>query len=118
NRFYNYRKRDREPSISHNQIRKLELDEDGNIWIGTFGEGVDVLNPVTGTIRHIKAGDSDQPISSNFILTLYNDLEGNMWIGTLSGGLNCSSKKENKFQIYTSGGADAISDNIIRAIYQ
>lgn len=118
NRFYNYRKRDREPSISHNQIRKLELDDDGNIWIGTFGEGVDVLNPVTGTIRHIKAGNSDQQISSNFILTLYKDLEGNMWIGTLSGGLNCWSKKENKFKIYKSGGADAISDNIIRAIYQ
>lgn len=117
-RFLNYRKGYSKVSISHNQIRKLQQDNDGNIWIGTFGEGVDVLNPSTGSIKHIKAGTTDQHLSNNFILSLYKDLSGNMWIGTLSGGLNCWLKDQNKIIVYKSGTTNAISDNIVRAIYQ
>lgn len=117
-RFFNYKKGTGVHSISSNQVRRLQQDDEGNIWIGTFGEGISILNPATGVIRHIRAGATEQHLSSNFILALYKDRKGNIWIGTLSGGLNCWVKEENKIKVYKSGGADAISDNIVRAIYQ
>ncbi|GAB3417170.1 two-component regulator propeller domain-containing protein [Niabella aquatica] len=46
--------------ISNNQVRRLQQDNDGNIWVGTFGEGVDILNVVTGAARHIKARTTSQ----------------------------------------------------------
>ncbi|WP_346239374.1 hybrid sensor histidine kinase/response regulator transcription factor [Niabella insulamsoli] len=118
NHFFNYRKGAAVRAISHNQIRRLQQDSDGNIWIGTFGEGIDILDPETGQVRNVKAGATDQHISSNFVLTLYKDLSGNIWIGTLAGGLNCWKKDDGKFKVYKTGGQNAISDNIVRAIYQ
>ncbi len=118
NRFLNYRRGEGEGSISHNQVRRLQQDDEGNIWIGTFGEGVDILNPATGRVKRLKAGTGETSLSGNFVLSLYKDNKGNMWIGTLSGGLNCWVRSENKVKIYKSGGTDAISDNIVRAIYQ
>lgn len=118
NHFFNYRKGAAGRAISHNQVRRLQQDDDGNIWIGTFGEGVDVLNPETGVVRNINAGTTDKHLSNNLVLTLCKDNKGNIWIGTLSGGLNCWIRSENKIRVYKSGGANAISDNIVRAISQ
>ncbi|HMR18911.1 MAG TPA: two-component regulator propeller domain-containing protein, partial [Sphingobacterium sp.] len=118
NLFFNYRKGSGPNSISHNQVRRLQQDDDGNIWIATFGEGIDVMNPVTGVVRRIKAGNTGDHLSSNFILALYKDSSGNIWIGTLSGGLNCWVHAEDRIKIYKSGGPDALSNNIVRSIYQ
>jgi len=102
--------------LSLNQVRKLVEDDQGNIWMGTFGEGIDVLNPVTNRFVHHKAGTGT--LSSNYILSLYKDPQGHMWAGTLSGGLNKWDAKEQRFTAFRTGSAGAISDNIVRAIYQ
>ncbi len=105
-------------TVSVNQIRKLVEDNEGNIWIGTFGGGIDVLDPKTLSFRHYKAGNKDGDLSSNQILTMYKDLKGDIWAGTLSGGLSVWSKSTGKFRTYKAGGSNAISDNIVRAIFQ
>ena len=118
NLFLNYRQGAGNNAIANNQVRRLQVDDDGNIWIGTFGDGIDVLNPETGVIKHFKAGNGDKDLSGNYILSLYKDNKGNIWIGTLSEGLNCWVRAEDKIKVYKSGKEGAISDNIVRAIYQ
>ena len=38
NHFFNYKKGTGAYSISSNQVRRLQEDDEGNIWIGTFGQ--------------------------------------------------------------------------------
>ncbi|MBZ4188017.1 hybrid sensor histidine kinase/response regulator transcription factor [Niabella beijingensis] len=104
--------------LSLNQVRKLAEDNNRHIWMGTFGEGIDVLDPVTNRFRHHKADGGTGTLSSNFILSLYKDPEGTLWAGTLSGGLNKWTAKAQRFEVFRTGGEGSISDNIVRAIYQ
>lgn len=65
-------------------------DRQGNIWIGTNGDGLIRYNEATGA-RRIFTNDPADPssISSNTITALTEDAEGVIWIGTYFGGM-CS----------------------------
>lgn len=104
-------------TISLNQVRNLEEDTQGRIWIGTFGEGIDVLHPAYMTFIHHKVSINKGDVNSNKILTMHKDLQGNMWVGTL-GGLSVSKNGTGEFITYIKGGEGSINDNIVRAIYQ
>lgn len=75
------------PAVINN--RALWQDEAGRIWIGTFGGGLFILDPVTGGSDHLfvrdGAGDS---LADNRISTIYQDSTGEVWIGTFGGGLH------------------------------
>lgn len=104
--------------ISSNEISKIIEDADGNIWIGTYGKGIDVLSSKTKTFKHFGASAQKGSLSSDVILDMYKDLEGSIWIGTMSGGLNVWNKQTNGFKVYQNSGSNSISDNIVRGIYQ
>jgi ligand-binding sensor domain-containing protein/signal transduction histidine kinase/AraC-like DNA-binding protein len=104
-------------SLSQNQVRTLAEDEQGRIWMGTFGEGIDILDPVKMQFRHYKNGNAEVDLNSNRIITLYKDIQGNMWAGSL-GGLYVWMKNSDSFKSYHKGGAGSINENIVRAIYQ
>ncbi len=103
--------------LSSNQVRRLAEDDEGRIWMGTFGEGIDIYDPRSGSFSRLKKGISPSDISGNYILTLYKDLSGNIWVGTLSDGLSVWIKNENRFKVYRQG-TNSINDNIVRAVYQ
>ncbi|RYG37389.1 MAG: hypothetical protein EOO01_30215, partial [Chitinophagaceae bacterium] len=63
--------------LSQNQVRTLAQDDSGRIWIGTFGEGIDVLDPSTHVFRHFKNGNAADDLNSNRIMKIYKDLKGN-----------------------------------------
>jgi signal transduction histidine kinase/streptogramin lyase len=58
-------------------------DSDGNLIVGTLGEGVFWLG-ADGSWRHISI---DQGLSSAFVLSLCMDEQGNLWVGTDGNGL-------------------------------
>jgi ligand-binding sensor domain-containing protein/signal transduction histidine kinase/DNA-binding response OmpR family regulator len=104
-------------ALSQNQVRTLAEDEQGRIWIGTFGEGIDVLDPSSMQFRHFKNGNAEVDLNSNRIMTLYKDVEGNIWAGSL-GGLYVWMKDTDTFRSYHKGGAGSLNENIVRALYQ
>lgn len=104
-------------TISLNQIRKLAEDDRGRIWIGTFGEGIDVLDFASMNFNHYKPGANEGNLDLNKTISLYKDLQGNMWAGTL-GGLNVWLKNTGSFKSYRKSGPGSINDNIVRSIYQ
>ncbi len=59
-------------------------DNDGNLIVGTGGDGVFWYEP-DGTCRQISKA---QGLSSDFVLSLCMDRGGNLWAGTDGGGLN------------------------------
>ncbi|MBI4748374.1 MAG: hypothetical protein HY774_07775 [Acidobacteria bacterium] len=42
-------------SLTSNQISALEFDADGNLWAGTFRDGIDVLSPTGKRMAHLES---------------------------------------------------------------
>ncbi|MDD3322023.1 MAG: two-component regulator propeller domain-containing protein [Paludibacter sp.] len=68
-------------------------DKDGNLWIGTKGDGLFKLrkkqNSKGYTIEHFENDiDNVFSLSSNNIYSVFQGKRGNIWIGTYGGGLN------------------------------
>lgn len=80
-------------SDSFGVIYSLFEDSDGDIWIGTKGDGVVKLQS-TGTgsygvaarFRHCSSDPSS--LSSNDIYSIAQDHSGRIWVGTYGGGLS------------------------------
>jgi len=68
--------------LSYPVISDLMEDRSGNIWIATFGGGVNVLNPKTKKIRVLSEDDG---LPSNSVLTVMEDNMGMIWMSTLNG---------------------------------
>ncbi|MCB0519400.1 MAG: histidine kinase [Lewinellaceae bacterium] len=62
-------------------------DEFGNIWIGTFGQGVYVYQPATGATRHISLQDG---LVNGSIMSLAGQKKGQLWMATLAGATEIS----------------------------
>lgn len=63
-------------------------ENNGQIWIGTDGSGIYILNPENdeiSTIAHAPGNPYSLPVNS--ILCLYSDSNNNMWAGSVRGGL-------------------------------
>ncbi len=69
----------------HNAKTVLSLFEDieGNIWIGTYGQGVIIYNPETKSTRRI-LGDSS---GNGTITKIIQDTHGVIWVATYASGL-------------------------------
>ncbi|RKD88275.1 hybrid sensor histidine kinase/response regulator transcription factor [Mangrovibacterium diazotrophicum] len=70
-------------------IRKLLLDRQNRLWIGTESDGVFVMNTSTFQIeKNFRFHPSEKhSLASNSIFELCESADGGMWIGTF-GGLN------------------------------
>ncbi len=106
-------------SISINSINKIKIDKFGNLWIGTWGGGLDMFDPRLNTFTHYKKNPSNKnSLSNNKIQSLYVDDQTNtIWIGTTS-GLNKFEPKLKKFTLYKhdSNNTNSLSGNRIWAI--
>lgn len=62
-----------------NNIILCILEKEGNIWLGTDGGGINILNPETqeiSCIKHIPGDAGSLPVNS--ITVLYKDSENNL----------------------------------------
>ncbi len=111
----NYSKSSKIP-LSFNEVRKLVITDNGEVWMGTFGGGINVLSPKTGEIQIFNS--KNNTLQSNYILTLYQDKMEQIWAGTFGGGLSLYQKQTDNFKTFLKGGAENINNNIVRAIFQ
>lgn len=85
-------------SLSGNGIWALCEDSEGRIWIGIYGEGLNVLDPRTGSIIRFKNDPEDKfSPCDNRISTIYADHVQKIWIGTDRGGLCWFDPESSKF---------------------
>jgi hypothetical protein len=74
-------------------VRAFIEDRDGNLWIGTQGDGLYRIKQTTGRRDDGLQGQQthfgrQEGLSNEFIRSLYADHDGVLWIGTYGGGLN------------------------------
>ncbi|HEY6161279.1 MAG TPA: two-component regulator propeller domain-containing protein, partial [Bacteroidia bacterium] len=101
NVFYQYVSRTNDPSgISFNNVRSLCEDDNGDIWMGSLGGGLNRYDHRTGAISIFKYDyNNSSSISDNAIRGIFKDGDGRLWIGTYSGGVNIINPLKQEFPL-------------------
>jgi len=86
-----------ETSISYNSIYSLFQDDQGTIWVGTYGNGLNYYNELLFKFDfYVHKKSSSSNISNNIVNVIYRGNE-HIWIGT-EGGLNILNRDSNTFE--------------------
>ncbi len=108
-------------SLSHNFIKNIIEDTGGNLWIATWGGGVDRFDRHTKKFTHYRHQEKNtNSIGDNFITSLRFDEDGMLWIGTQSSGLNRLNLKTRQVTkyVFNKNDTNSISDNFVTTIYK
>jgi signal transduction histidine kinase/ligand-binding sensor domain-containing protein len=106
-------------SPSHNAIMDIAEDDQGNLWLATWGGGLNMFDWKKDKFTHYRYDAQDTSgIGKDWISKLFRDSEGNLWIATEGGGLNMYDKKNNNFIRYQHDKNDpeSLSDDWVKDI--
>lgn len=99
---------DKPSSLLHDDIKGLELDKDGVLWIAT-GRGINSIaidrlfstsKEITPSIEFSKITRENQDINgliTNTLTTIYHDDQGMLWVGSV-GGISIFNPLVNQFK--------------------
>ena len=81
-RFINYPHQD---WLSKRNVHALCVDNHDNLWIGTYTDGVIVMNLQTGSMRqYVQTGDTTS-LDNSSSYAIYQDAHGEIWVATMGG---------------------------------
>ena len=106
-------------TISINSLNYMYKDDEENVWIGSWSNGINYFNPnnTENTIRHYKKGIDEKSLGHNVVSAFAEAQNGDVWIGTIRGGMDYFNRKGGSFEHYTEGEGNSLSQDIIRALY-
>lgn len=84
--------------LTTNSLVSLFYDKEKNLWIGTEGGGLNILNAATKKFEYILPGEGDNDLSSESVSSIHADNESRIWLGTLKGGINIIDPQKGRFQ--------------------
>ena len=94
-------------------------DKDGNIWIGTNGQGIFKFNLNEKQRLTSFNYSGNKNVNRKMVTTICEDSKNNIWFGTYSDGLYRYNKNTGKITQYkANGGENCLSDNTIHKIYE
>jgi ligand-binding sensor domain-containing protein/two-component sensor histidine kinase len=89
------------PQISKNYILCLHADDDGGLWLGTYGGG---LNYISEDGKTTSVYNKSNGLSDNNVVGILSDDNSNLWISTYN-GISYFDKGTKEFQnFYTDDG--------------
>jgi len=101
--------------LTGNDIFCLFEDSKGNIWIGTNGDGITVVNHDRVIARYAPLPKSDReqllPING-YIRAIAEDVHGKIWIGTHGGGIGIYEPATGKWTVYNQDNSRLPSNKI------
>ena len=89
-------------SLSTNDLMTLWGDSSGTLWVGTWANGLSLMDlSHPGHFAHYQ-NDPYFPdsLSGNEVWSLHKDRSGNLWIGTSHSGINKLSATAGQFSLY------------------
>lgn len=87
-------------------------DDEGNIWVGTDGGGIQVFRDDERIKIYTKENSA---LTDNSILASIKDSDGNLWFGTFSGGITVYDAKREQMKKFVHPD---FKSNIIRCLYE
>lgn len=103
-------------SLSNNNIKVVVKSASGLFWLGTYGGGVDLFDPVNENVLY---NLSTKGINENFIAALLED-DNTLWIGTYGDGLisyNTISGEIKRF-LHNPSDNKSIINNRVYSLYK
>ena len=94
-----------------NLIRAIAIDQRDRLWVGSFGEGLNILDTA---FRVVKTFNTFSGFYSNTINCIYRDSQNRMWVGTGEGLIRFPSDEVSNYTLYTE--KDGLRNSHIRAI--
>jgi signal transduction histidine kinase/DNA-binding response OmpR family regulator/streptogramin lyase len=104
-------------NLTSNDLFCLKEDSKGQIWVGTNGQGINVLKNGHVTAKHTplpRPGMANEfllPING-YIRTIEEDKSGNIWVGSHGGGLAVYHPANGEWTIYTQANSQLASDKV------
>ncbi len=102
-------------------IMAVNKDNEYNLWIGTFGNGLIRYNQKTREYKQYLSSEDPNSLSENEIQSIYIDDSEIIWVGTqLGSGINKLESNKNKFNKIpiSSARGKSLNDNIIWSIFE
>lgn len=94
----------------NNDVRSLWTDGK-KLWIGTFGDGLKIIDLDTRSIRqYVHHREISNTICSNDVFSLYKDSEGNMYAGTSWGLCTYNPETDDFTTIHNVGSMISVVD--------
>ncbi len=96
----------------------IAVDQANNLWLGSYGNGVSMIEPSRKNIHHFLPKKNNQfSISYHDVLQVFLDKTGNMWFGTDGAGVDYFDPYLQVFELFTNGTVpEGINIDVIRAI--
>lgn len=85
------RERDDNRSLSNASIRYVFQDSFDNVWLGTWGGGINFISsepPLFTSIDYSPIPNNDSSLNNKIASSICTDNQGLLWIGTDGGGIN------------------------------
>lgn len=110
--FKSYQGDDPQNQLSSNLIISIDEDSHGNIWVGTGGNGIGMINLHNGNIINfsLKSLSKDNGWSED-VKTIMVDSQDNVWVGNISGVIKLHYDSSNG-EIDQCSAFDKIEENI------
>ena len=83
--------------ISSNSIWSIYQDEASTVWIGTFNNGINKVDPYQQKFKHEYRNPAVPNSLSYNVVSSFAEVPGGIWIGTDGGGLNYLDKQSETF---------------------
>ncbi len=104
-------------SLSHNTVMVIIEDDQGKLWLGTEGGGLNHFDPSAKTFVHYRHDPEDEKsLPNDRVRALFEDGSGRLWVGTDGGGISRLEPATGDFVNYRHDPADprSLSSDLAR----
>ncbi len=106
-------------SLNNNCIKDIVIDNEGIIWLGTYGGGITAFSEETNTFESYQVTPDDSlSLQSNLINSLYIDNSGLLWVATENGGVSVFDREKRKVIQNFSTKTNGFEGKIVNCVYQ
>ena len=102
-------------SLSNASIRYIYQDSFNNIWIGTWGGGINFISsepPLFSTYTYSPIASSTNSLNNQIVTSICPDSQGRLWMGTDGGGINVFENGK-RTAIYQKESGELLSNFIL-----
>ncbi|MCI4670674.1 MAG: response regulator [Bacteroidia bacterium] len=106
-------------SLNDDDVRSMEIDNKGNVWIGTF-RGLSIFNGKSGNFsRYEKELGIERSLSNGSVRAIFFDSRGSTWVGTYYGGVSYYNSESYRFTHHQpKEGEDKLGHAVVSAFWE
>ncbi|MFH1194861.1 MAG: two-component regulator propeller domain-containing protein [bacterium] len=106
-------------SISHNSISFILQDRKNNLWISTYGAGINLFKGDDSFIHFKNNPNNPSSLVHDYVWCMLEDYKGNIWAGTKM-GVDEFDVAKNSFKHYQHNPRDtnSLSNNLVLTLFE